>query len=86
MLASHLGKRVHAIMGQTAAAEAVIRHALKDARYVQVAPKIVRQAIRDSYSDGCKGALAFSMATVFLGVVALLFMREHKLHTSMNRD
>lgn len=86
VLASHLGTRVHAIMGHSTAAEAVIRRALKDARYVQVAPKIVQLAIRDSYSDGCKGALAFSMATVFLGVVALLFMREHKLHTSMNRE
>ncbi|EGW35498.1 uncharacterized protein SPAPADRAFT_58739 [Spathaspora passalidarum NRRL Y-27907] len=67
-------------------AKDIIKHALKNTNYIDLAPKYVRKAIRESYAAGCKGAFIFGLSTVAIGYVCSLFMREHKLHTSMNRD
>ncbi|RLV92273.1 Vacuolar membrane amino acid uptake transporter fnx2 [Spathaspora sp. JA1] len=67
-------------------AKDIIEHALKNTNYIDIAPKYVRKAIRESYAAGCKGAFVFALSTVVIGYACSLFMREHKLHTSMNRD
>lgn len=67
-------------------AQEIIESALESAEYMAHAPKFVQQAIKDSYFDGTKGALLFSLITIILGFISSLFMREHVLHTSMNRD
>ena len=37
------------------------------------------EKLRASYDAGCKGAFGFAFATIVLGVISSLFMREHVL-------
>lgn len=86
ILRSNLTSRIYQIVSDPNEAKEIISKALENAQYSHVAPKLVQQAIRDSYNDGCKGAFAFTAATVTIGFLCSLFMREHVLHTSINRD
>ncbi|CAH2353903.1 vacuolar basic amino acid transporter 1 [[Candida] railenensis] len=86
ILKSTLTSRIYQIVSDPNEAKEIISKALENAQYSHVAPKLVQQAIRDSYNDGCKGAFAFTAATVTIGFLCSLFMREHVLHTSINRD
>ena len=81
-----LNSRIHDLVPDYDKALKIIQRALENTDYVNEAPKIVQQAIRDSYALACKGAFGFSVATILLGYISSLFMREHKLHTSVNRD
>ncbi|KAI3405561.2 hypothetical protein KGF56_001579 [Candida oxycetoniae] len=86
VLSQQLTKNVSAIISDPKLAKRVISRALDSTSYVNEAPKYVRGAIRDSYEAGCKGTFYFALLTIFLGFVSSLFMREHRLHTSINRD
>lgn len=86
LLRSSLDRRVTAVITDPREAAKIIEQALSSTDYTKHAPKLVQEAIRESYALGCKGAFAFSLATVTLGYIASLFMKEHKLHTSVNRD
>jgi MFS family permease len=86
VLRSSLNQKVKAIITDPHKAAKIIKHALANTDYTKTAPKLVQPAIRESYALGCKGAFAFSLATITLGYVCSLFMKEHKLHTSVNRD
>ncbi|EMG48431.1 fnx2 Vacuolar membrane amino acid uptake transporter fnx2 [Candida maltosa Xu316] len=86
VLLKQLTAKINKLITDPKKAAKIIEKALDSTEYVNKAPKIVRQAIVDSYDLGCKGAFAFAVATMILGVVSSLFMREHKLHKSVNRD
>lgn len=87
VLLQQLTKKINAIVtNDPEKARKIIAKALDSTDYVNEAPKYVRAAIRDSYEAGCKGAFYFALLTVVLGFVSSLFMRENKLHTSLNRD
>lgn len=86
VLRSSLNQKVKAIITDPHKAAKIIKHALANTDYTKTAPKLVQPAIRESYALGCKGAFAFSLATITLGYICSLFMKEHKLHTSVNRD
>ncbi|RCK59641.1 Vacuolar membrane amino acid uptake transporter fnx2 [Candida viswanathii] len=83
---AQLTSRINRLISDPSEAAKIIEKALDSTEYVKEAPKLVRDAIRSSYANGCKGAFMFALVTVILGAVSSLFMREHKLHTSINRD
>lgn len=86
VLKSQIVSRVHSVIADPVEANKIIAQALESTDYVKHAPEAVRGAITESYALGCKGAFAFSVATVALGWLTSLFLREHRLHTSINRD
>jgi MFS family permease len=86
VLLQQLTSRINRLISDPSEAAKIIEKALDSTEYVKEAPKLVRDAIRSSYANGCKGAFMFALVTVILGAVSSLFMREHKLHTSINRD
>lgn len=86
VLKSQLVERVHKAILNEKIAASVIDRALHNVEYIKEAPEAVQSALRASYDLACKGAFGFSLATVVLGYAASLFMREHVLHTSMDRD
>lgn len=86
VLSSQLTSRVHKLVEDDALANKIIENALKNTDYVREAPQFVREAIRQSYQSGCTGTFIFSTITILLGYVTSLFMREHVLHTSLDRD
>lgn len=86
VLRSNLTSKIHALIPDVNEANEIITKALANTNYTHEAPEIVRAAIRESYALGCKGAFAVSVVTVSVGYFSSLFMREHKLHTSVNRD
>ncbi|KAG7665995.1 uncharacterized protein J8A68_000425 [[Candida] subhashii] len=86
VLLIRLTKSINDLVSDQKQASKIIEKALANTNYIRDAPKYVRGAIRESYADGCRGAFIFALVTVVLGYVSSLFMREHKLHTSMNRD
>ena len=67
-------------------AQYYIEKALENATFSKDAPKKVAIAIHGAYEMACKGAFHFATAVLILGVVLSLFMREHVLHSSMNRE
>ncbi|CAK9441294.1 uncharacterized protein LODBEIA_P51630 [Lodderomyces beijingensis] len=81
-----LTRNVNAVVSDPKKAAKIIAKALDSTSYVNDAPEYVKGAIRSSYDAGCKGAFYFALLTIILGFVSSLFMREHKLHTSINRD
>lgn len=87
ILKQKLTTKIHALIPDDYNyAESIIKKALENTSYSSHAPKLVQGAINASYELGCKGAFAFSLATVILGYISSLFIKEHALHTSMNRD
>lgn len=86
ILGLSLRKKIWDLVKDPEEARKIIAKALDDTNYVHEAPKYVRKAIRSSYDEGCRGAYYFALVTIIIGVISSLFMREHKLHTSLNRD
>lgn len=86
ILLSSLTTKVHEVISDYDKAEKIISKALENTNYINEAPKIVRSALIDSYASGCKGAFTFSFVIVVLGVISSLFMKEHVLHSSLQRD
>jgi EmrB/QacA subfamily drug resistance transporter len=81
-----LNYKIHDLIPDATEAAKIINRALENSNYSKEAPKIVQEAIKESYAAGCKGAFYFSFATILIGYISSLFMREHKLHTSIDRD
>lgn len=67
-------------------AEKIIRKALETTTYVKHAPEFVQHAIKNSYNQACIAAFVFGAISLTLGFVSSLFMREHVLHKSIERD
>lgn len=87
VLKSQLTTKIHLLISDDwSYAEKIINKALENTNYTNHAPKLVQGAIKESYALACKGAFGFSLATIVLGYACSLFMKEHQLHTSMNRD
>lgn len=87
ILKQKLSSKIHALIPDDFNyAESIIAKALENTNYSSEAPELVKEAIRASYGLGCKGAFAFSLATIILGYISSLFIKEHALHTSMNRS
>lgn len=86
VLGLSLRKKIWDLVKDPEEAKKIIARALDDTNYVHEAPKYVREAIRSSYDEGCRGAYYFALIVLIIGVISSLFMREHKLHTSLNRD
>lgn len=81
-----LGRKVSEVVADPKLADSIIKKALENTHYVRNAPRYVQGAIIDSYYLGCKGTFIFSTVTIAFGFVVSLFMREHVLHKSINRD
>ncbi|KAK6465665.1 major facilitator superfamily domain-containing protein [Scheffersomyces coipomensis] len=87
LLRSNLYTKIYALVPDKDEAAEIIAQALANTNYSNHAPTaLIKQAIIDSYANGCRGAFWFSVITVIVGFATSLFMREHKLHTSINRD
>lgn len=64
----------------------ILQQALKSTDYIKEAPKWAIEAIRSSYDFSCHLVFYFCLITVTMGYVSVMMMREHKLHTSVNRE
>lgn len=60
-------------------ANGIIAKALEDAKYANLAPQVVQEAIRESYGKACKGSFFFSLSTMILGYICLLCIKEQPL-------
>lgn len=83
---SHLKESIHSLVSDEKYANEIIDRALESTDYANSVSAIIRQAIRSSYGLGCKGAFIFSAICIALGYLSSLLMKEHVLHTSMDRD
>lgn len=79
-------ENVHAVVKDPELAAKIISRALENTNYSKEAPAFVREALKNAYASGCHSTFVFSSAAVLAGYVASLYMREHKLHSSINRD
>lgn len=77
---------IHEAIPDFEKAEKIIRKALETTTYVKHAPEIVQHAIKNSYNQACIAAFVFGAISLTLGFVSSLFMREHVLHKSIERD
>ncbi|KAF3989133.1 hypothetical protein FT663_03357 [Candidozyma haemuli var. vulneris] len=83
---SKLSSTIHSVVKDPELAEKVLRRALENTNYAkEVAPEVGR-VIRQAYDTGCHGAFVFSGLMILLGYISSLFMREHVLHSSIDRD
>lgn len=85
-LRSNLHSKVPSVVADPARAAKIIKKALENSNYVSHAPQVAQQAILDSYYAACRGAFVFSATTITVGVLCSCFMKEHKLHSSLDRD
>ncbi|KAG7191996.1 uncharacterized protein KQ657_002603 [Scheffersomyces spartinae] len=85
LLLSNLYNQVPQLIRDPEAATNIIKRALENADYIKKAPPVVQQVLKDSYALACKGAFLFSLITIICGVVSSTFMKEHVLHSSLNR-
>lgn len=83
---SQLQSRIHKLIANEKTANKVIEKAMKNIHYANEAPEVLKHAIRKAYQLGCTGTFVFSTVTIGLGYLSSLFMREHVLHTKMDRD
>lgn len=86
VLRDRLRSSIHAVISDPEKAEIVIKRALETTSYIKHAPKAVQHAIRESYNLACLGAFIFGTATLVLGFISSLFMREHVLHKTIDRS
>lgn len=86
LLGKNLRSQIPSVIADPKTAAKIIKQALKDAEFAKTAPETIRNAIISCYDVAIKGAFGFAFATATLGLIASLFLREHKLHTSINRD
>lgn len=86
VLRDRLRLSIHSIISDNIEAEKIIRKALETTSYVNHAPELVQNAIKQSYNQGCMAAFVFGSVTMALGYISSLFMREHVLHKTIDRD
>lgn len=63
----------------------IISKAAESAEYVREAPAVFKSVIIDSYDYASHAALFFSVVTVVLAFVSGCFMKEHHLHSTIDR-
>lgn len=81
-----LNKKIHEVVTDPKVADKIIKKALENTNYAKTAPQAIKEVITAAYFSGCRGTFFFSTVTIALGYACSLFMREHVLHTSINRD
>lgn len=86
VLRTNLNTKVPLLISDKELARKIIKRALENTNYVHSAPKIVQSAIYESYYAASKGAFTFSLTAIVIGVFCSWFMREHKLHNTLDRD
>lgn len=85
-LKKSLNSNIPKVVNDPAKAAKYIEKALKDAEYIKIAPEPIKYAIITSYDIGVKNAFTFGMVSTIMCLILCTFMREHRLHTSVNRD
>lgn len=64
----------------------VIKEALKSSKYLDEAPKFIQTTLVHCYYLACKAAFGFALVSIALGFLSLLFIKEHVLHNTIERD
>ncbi|WEJ95550.1 hypothetical protein PSN45_003070 [Yamadazyma tenuis] len=85
-LRSMLNSKIPSIVNDQVMSDYIIKHALQSTSYASKAPEYVQVALRCCYEYAVKKTLLFSFICVVIGVFASLFIQEHELHTSINRN
>lgn len=85
-LQKSLSTKISEVVSDPAKAAKYIHKALKDAEYSRIAPEPVKNAIISSYDVAVKNAFTFGMVSTIMCLLISTLMREHRLHTSVNRD
>lgn len=64
----------------------VIKKALQSTDYVKELPDNLQTVVKASYEKGCKGTFVFTVVALATGYISSLFMKEHELHKTLNRN
>ncbi|EGV66342.1 MFS transporter [Yamadazyma tenuis ATCC 10573] len=86
ILYNQLTAAIPKVVNDADKAAEIISNALADAEYSKTVSDAIRYIIVMCYERACKGAFAFSFATGCLTCVVTLFIREHKLHSNLDRN
>lgn len=86
VLRRSLESKVSKVVSDPKEVKHIISEALKSSEYAKVAPEYVKDTLISCYDSGVKGAFKFSFVMAVLSLGSTLFIREHKLHTGLNRD
>lgn len=86
VLTSNLHLKIYELVADKKLADSIIERALESAKDLDNVSDIIQKAIKTSYAAGCKGAFIFSCATMVLGCLSSIFIKEHVLHRNLERD
>lgn len=86
VLKQNLERRIPALISDGHLAQEIIDKALESTSGMSEFPKLIQLAVKAAYASGCKGALYFSLGTMACGCLTSLFIKEHKLHSTLERD
>lgn len=86
VLVKTLNAKIPEIVEDPKLAKSIIERALKNTDFARDQPKLINEVLRSCYDTACKSSFHFATVIVSFGVVAGLFMRENKLHASVDRD
>lgn len=64
----------------------IIKRALENTSFVKEVTPEIADVIKKAYDSGCRGTFVFSTMMIGLGYFSSLFMREHILHKSIDRE
>lgn len=82
----NLTRTIKLVVDDHEAAAKIVQRALENTNFVKEVPPEVAEVIKKAYDSGCQGTFVFSTMVIGLGYLSSLFMREHVLHTSIDRD
>lgn len=86
ILKSRLFEDIPKVVNDADKAKDIINNAMDNTYYSRQVPEKIGNVIIGCYEVANKGAFKFSLTCAVIGAIASLFMREHKLHTSVDRD
>ncbi|KAK9463451.1 major facilitator superfamily domain-containing protein [Lipomyces oligophaga] len=79
-----LGSRLYARVTGPGAAE-IIERVMDSVEEIENLPEEYKPLVISSYYDACKGVFYFAVVLGFLNIVSCAVMKEHTLHTTINR-
>ncbi|KAK9331792.1 major facilitator superfamily domain-containing protein [Lipomyces starkeyi] len=65
--------------------EEIIARVLDSVEEIEFLPEEYKPLVISSYLDACRGVFIFAAVLGFLNIISCAFMKEHTLHTTINR-
>lgn len=86
IVSDQLNANIHALLPEDPSlAEKIIEKALENVTAIEKYSKNIQNVVSAAYDLACKGALVFSFISICIGCSFSIMIREHQLHTSLDR-